>query len=266
MRFILLACLLTTTAASAQPTTVDIDFVNGFFGVMGQSTTYMETVPDSLRPLLPDGAEVLGALVPSGTRGSFVSAVVRLETDAQDAAQAFRARGVPGWEITDAPESQGGFASGAQRFEVELSRGEIGAGLMFSARPRGPGSLAVIVAQPRQPERADWETESIRRHMPALDSPPGGRQQNEGGGGSSDHWTNRAFLQSDLGLEDVAAHYGSQMEAAGWTDVASTLKDERAIGVWIHTLEGEMLTATLDVILDSPGTYALRLMLVGTEQ
>ncbi len=265
MRRIAFACLIATSGVSAQPVTIDVDVVHALVEMMGQPIGFVDAAPDSLRPLLPDGAEVLGALVPE-TPGPFTSVVARLEDEPAAAAEAFRARGVRDWEIRSPESERGGFAA-SDRFEVSVSRGGTEASLVFMARPRGLGSLVVLVVQPAQRGGGlDWEMEAVGRHLPVLIAPPGDTQRVQGGGGSLDYQVNRTTLESGLALEAVVTHYNRQMAAAGWTPVTYALEADHAFGVWTQTIEGEPLIVTLQITPGGAAEYALTLVLTGAEQ
>lgn len=52
--------------------------------------------------------------------------------------------------------------------------------------------------------------------IPNLTTPPESRQESRGGGGGSGRWYSEAYLETDLNLTTIAAHYATQLDKAGW--------------------------------------------------
>ncbi|MGB3542202.1 hypothetical protein [Rubrivirga sp.] len=277
---IAICALAWAIAPSAQPATYDADLVRAFFGLDG-SETLTAAAPDSLRSLLPPGAQVIGTRTFSGPLGGAL-VVARLGDAAEVAQLMYREMDTPGW-VPPAPKEpdsylEGGFTTDFPRdtttLNLEAETSEATARITFADFPRG-GSYVRVRVYPRDPvdvynERnarlnpppPSREQDRFDPHLPLMTAPPGGLQTATGGGGGggsgSNHYTARANLESDLLPAAVSAHYAAQMADAGWASAGDYASDTLATSSWTREGDDGPLAALLYIRALEDGSYALR--------
>lgn len=69
--------------------------------------------------------------------------------------------------------------------------------------------------------------------MPTLVAPPGSEQRGGGGGGGSeDMWETSAGLVTAMDLSGIVAHYGPQLQQAGWSAGDAAAAGNIAVQFW----------------------------------
>lgn len=190
-----------------------------------------EDVPTAIP--VPEGMSVVGGMVRSAPRygAPETEVVIDAPVGAEPAVEAYRALmasgGVAGegWAERDWHARRGGgFMSRPVAETAVFCRGRRGPALLVDAEAGdGGGSevrLSLIPAGRDTPcaheeERRGRGPDSV---IPVLVAPPGAHEVEGGsasfGGGAENATT---ALRTDLSPEDLAAHYASQLGAAGWT-------------------------------------------------
>lgn len=271
LRFLLLIGLsLAAPCLSAQTASDLLDVIYVVAGAQDEGDLVMGEVPDRLAQLFPLGATPVATL-----RGSY--AIGRVEQGADAATSAYASAPPPGWRTHDGSVGpEGGFASnvsyggGILLCEAGLPRPDAPVRVEFKARPGG-GSF--VVAQDGGWSRrlcdgteqshpmdsgAGFESELI--DLPALGAPAGSRVQVSGGGGSTDYQRQDATMMWDGIANAALAHYGQQLEEAGWTGVSAGGSADVAAGTW--SMGGAPPhTVTLEVVRSGPDEFSLRLTL-----
>jgi hypothetical protein len=91
------------------------------------------------------------------------------------------------------------------------------------------------------------------------------------GGGSrssgNNDWSTSTPLNTDWPIDEVFAHFVTQMEEQGWVADAEVTGSQMAMGSWTKTVEGGLeLIGNINVIETAEDTYELDLRLVGKSQ
>jgi hypothetical protein len=193
----------------------------------GDTRLLVGTLPAAL-PVeipLPDGCPIVGS-VERARHG--VTAVLDCTQPPAEILDFYKQRlTAAGWTSPETPHMQGGFQ---HTFFANHAT------YCYSAR--GPALSVQANAGPNAPSdvRLDLQTDPrfspcSRQHrmatrglvslIPALSPPQHSRQLAAGGGGGGTSWRSDATLQTDLDLDTLASHYGSQLESAGWTSAGT---------------------------------------------
>ncbi len=178
---------------------------------------------------LPEGSRVVGSFVYGQP-----TIVVETTTSSADAVLRFYRDHLPalGWHEEDHMLGrQGGFISTfmANRSFARFTREESPSTLHLMAF-LGPQDEVVAhislhddprpARQPRRRSHPDlWDI------LPPIEPPPGASQTGGGGSASDDRVESNAYLETDLDLTALAAHYTQQLKQAGWE-----LRDEAVSG------------------------------------
>ncbi|WP_412061675.1 hypothetical protein [Rubrivirga sp. IMCC45206] len=277
MRVLCLALFALAAGAHAQPATIDTEFVEAVLGITeSDGALLVGEAPDSVRVLLPEGADVLGTIASTDYRAPYVMTVARVDGDAAAVAATIRASTVDGWDVHPdprRPEARGGFVTEpALVSEVLFVRGEGPEQFGFvGVLPRSAGGAFVVVRMQEgtpyglDPDEAFDAHDRLKAHVPRLTSPPGDRQRATGGGGSGDYQILRAELDSDLPPAALASHYDAQLAEGGWTGLSGATRGDLAVSTWTRTIDGERFTATFEADRTADGTYALALVVLGPD-
>lgn len=290
MRPAALSALLLAGAAAAQPTpeTVDADLLYGFLGIEDASALTIGGSPSTeLLALLPPEAAVLGTLVQSfyinGDPIQQERVLGRTAASPEAAAADYTSRVPAGWRIPEPYEPVGrGFVSsrgdGRSAAQVDLcSEGASGhvASVEFGERPGG-GSYVTASRwaasrwlgdpcsspEERAARYPEGFPDDLSQQLPVLRAPQGVRLDETGGGGSGDYHVSSATLYSDAAIGDVAAHFGAQVEAAGWTERTGAVGDDLAVSFWTRDSDDGPLTLTFTAQPEDAGEFSLRLVLL----
>jgi hypothetical protein len=98
--------------------------------------------------------------------------------------------------------------------------------------------------------------------LPQLLPPPGAQVQASGGGGGSNMVAAEAEIHTSLSATELAAHYGAQLQAAGWEALDDSAADAIAWSTWHFLDEQENAwTATFYIVQlgDSPDDFVATL-------
>ena len=277
----LLVALLAATAVAAQPApeTVDADVFYGLLGIEDPSVLVTDGQPGpELQSLLPPGATVLAMLSRSPAPGGgerYGTVLAHVTAPPREAAEAYT---LPeGWSqpTQHEPEPYGFVSNESEireqtRFVLCPDDGGQDARLEFSGRPGGGAHVRVSLS-PIRPSWCTPRTESPRptgiqgRHremetkLPPLTAPEGTRLRQTGGGGGADDVEEVAELEGDLSLAEVAGHFGTEMEQAGWTQRGASVEPDLAVSTWTRGSDDGPLVLMLTARPDGPGAYSLRL-------
>jgi hypothetical protein len=284
MRTLLLLALC-VGAASAQPAAVDGELAFALLGIDDAEALAVGTAPDSLRPLLPEGATVLGTLrrdVGIGGRGT-VTVLGRLDESPEEVAAAYARNAPDGWTSYSPErfsEPAGGFASstsGTAGRSFQYYAGEDAervAQVSVIGRPAG-GAYVRVHQRWRHPletnphrgraERPAW-VDALEGSLPLLTAPEGDVQRRTGGGGGPDDDSSEADLRTDRPLAEVLTHIGGQMAEGGWTPGSHVSVGEVGTSSWVREWEGKSLAAMLYVRREAADRYALRIHVLGPDR
>ncbi len=89
--------------------------------------------------------------------------------------------------------------------------------------------------------------------IPPLTPPAGMQQRGGGGGGGGDSWYSTATLEADGDLATFAAHYGGQLEKAGWTRTDGGQSGPAAWHTWTFQDEEKEPWQGMFFMLKTPG-------------
>ena len=277
----LLVALVLAGAATAQPApeTVDIDVLYGLLRIEDPSVLDVGGVPSAeLQALVPTGTTVLATLTrPLGYEGEEQEVVVgRVTAAPREAADAYAERTPAGWSVPELVEGEPyGFVSNdagdLEDTTVQLCPDDGSpriAHVRFDRRPGGGSYVAAYQLGAAYATRCDPQAENDRmfrfgRELPALRAPAGTRLTTFGSSGSSGYQGQSARLRGEVSLGEASAHFGAEMEAAGWTERATTLDPDLAASVWTRDADSGPLTATLTARPDGPDEFDLRLVMLG---
>lgn len=271
-------CLLAalSVSANAQPSTVDVEFVEAFLGsgsVAGGVEVTPGEAPAGFAALLPDGAEVLGSFwVADPSGGRFGVIVARTGAEAATAEATLRERATPGWGPAagpEAPEPQGGFVSSgspASPIRLRQTGGSTRvATLGVQPRPEGGSFLVIEIREGGAPDAGAPSFETLAPHVPLLAAPPGATQHGSSSSGSHDEYQTRGTVETALAPAALLAHYGGQLVEEGWTHRAGGASADAAVSTWTRSAGGRRLVATLDAVRASRETYDLRFSVVARD-
>lgn len=269
---------------AAQPGSYDAEVVYALTGLSGPEAIRVGAAPDSLRPFLPAGAEVIATTDRPGPFGSrSVEVLARLAEAPADAEARYVAPDVAGWSLRppyvapDRPMSRVGFASsrsalGPRSIDYDSDSGPP-ATIAVRFRPRSEGGAFAEVEYRRLypfesdlRQRSEPESEALEAVLPFLTPPERGRQFRTGGGSSGDSFTSQAILESDLAPAEVSAHYGGLLEAGGWSAGGAASTDDLAISVWTREVDDALAAATFYAQRTQPNVYALRVHVIVTNR
>jgi hypothetical protein len=132
----------------------------------------------------------------------------------------------------------GGFLPGAASDSRMLRRGGEGPLLMLAA-------VAIDGALTDLRLRLDWEMprhlDEMGSHrmgmpgfnrMPRLHPPQGVTLEPQGSGGGGGRWHSEARVDTDLGVAELEAHFGSQLVEAGWTRLSGRADEVVGWSAW----------------------------------
>ena len=280
----LLVAITLAGAATAQPApeTVDVDVLYGLLGIEDPSALDVGGVPGAeLQALMPDGATVLATIMrPLSYEGDEQEVVLgRVVAAPKEAADAYAERTPAGWSVPGLVEGEPyGFVSNdvgdREDTAVQLCPDDGSARIAqvrFDRRPGGGSYVTVYQLGSAYATRCDPQAENDRmlrfgRELPALRAPAGMRLTTFGSSGGRDHQEQSARLRGEVSLEKVSAHFGAEMEAAGWTERTATLDPDLAASVWTRDADSGPLTVTLTARPDGPDEFDLRLVMLGSTE
>jgi hypothetical protein len=219
----------------------------------GDSETPEETellpgaVPASL-PVeipLPEGCRVVGS-VARAQRG--VTIVLDCAQPADEILAFYQERlTADGWTVPEMPHlQQGGFQHAFFANHATFCRGARGPALNVQATevPDLPTDVRLdLQTDPRYSpcgQQHHMPMHGQQNLIPALMPPPRCQQQGGGAGGGGTSWHSDATLRTGLDLASLAAHYGSQLEKAGWTRTGAGQDGPVAWSTWtFHDADAE---------------------------
>lgn len=173
---------------------------------------------------IPPGAEVMGSLVFE----ELAVTVVVVPMSAVDAIALVRSRlASDGWTPAPPPKPREPEGRGFVNRDDEQAdianlfcRGDATVRVVASAQLPQRSQLALLHQMHQQysactgdPKR---QTPWADLPVPALYPPPGARTQGTSSGGGGDSWESSARIVSAMTADDLLAHYGAQLETAGW--------------------------------------------------
>ena len=241
---------------------------------MEQTTIYIGTLPDDLpfELVLPDDAQVVGSIVRSDSNTYEIIADTQLEPDA---VVDFFTDALPDtWERIEGPVmSPGGFV------EREFTGGlfcsdDASLNVNVSTTDGEMSDLRLYIVSPADPYMCEGGAEMAMRDpfmmLPRLETPEGVELLPGSGGGSGGGFpgrrsaTSTANLATELPLDELAAAYNSQLEAAGWEQTDSAVSGGVAWSGWTFTDDEGALwggTFTLTANPTNEGEYTAWLMI-----
>jgi hypothetical protein len=226
------------------------------------------TTSDVERELtLPRGSELLGTITRDAS--TEVLALVPLEFDSARVAIQ-RALEEKGWQTPQPqtpPQPRGGFVSPATRLTVQgmLCKGRESTAVLLVApvagRPRTSFARVVLQSQTgfcsQQQQQRQRSMENPFDALPPLHPPSGTAGWCVGGGGRSSSGTSTR-IDTSLPANELVAHYGRQLEAAGWRPAPLS---SNASGMWTKPDTAGALEThiTVNQAGTRPGCYEARL-------
>jgi hypothetical protein len=190
----------------SQPATEDVQLLVG-------------RVPENLPVQLdfPEGSQVLGSMVDP----HFVHVLFDIAEIPEQVFSFYAERLLPiGWHQWEYPTASGGFQSEHfinQRVFCQSSKGP---GLTVIARRMQNQATEVRLRLELRTRNSLCKVRNPSHHrrepLPELLPPPDSYQQFQGGTAGADGGSSQATLKTGLTLSDVAAHYCTQLEKAGW--------------------------------------------------
>jgi hypothetical protein len=158
-----------------------------------------------------------------------------------------------GW-TNDGPPVPLGFTNMPSNAPMSVCRDTSFAAIGFADRPGGGSYERVTIAT--DPRRVCVGRPSVGNYfadvaIPALSPPPNGRAVGGGGGGGgADELYSRSIIEAPSNAREVAAHYTSLMEAAGWkSDGSANDGDDLVVTRFAITSRvGDALTAVITVV------------------
>jgi hypothetical protein len=214
---------------------------------------------------LPEGSRVLGTLI----RGlEDATCVIDVDLPPGQVLDFYRKHmQAAGWQESEFPAQfrQGGFTHTGLELDKRATfcHGSRGPSLVVSAYTRGDMgtdlrlevdlSDRTCVQQARMHRMTRGGIENI---IPRLDPPPGVKQvMGGGGGGGIDSFYSNATLEASTprDLAELAAHYATQLERAGWTRVEEGQSGPIAWNTWTFQDEDKEAGRGFFFILRMPG-------------
>jgi hypothetical protein len=240
-------------------------------------------LPRELPPdiALPEGSRVLGTLI----RGpGDATCVIDVDLPAEQVLEFYRERmQVAGWQESELPAQfrQGGFTHSGLELgkRVTFCHGSRGPSLVVSAHSRGESGtdLRLVVDLSdrtcvQQARMHRMTREWMGKIIPRLDPPSGVKQVMGGdiGGGNDSFYSNATLEASTPGdLTELAAHYATQLERAGWKGVEEGQCGPISWSAWTFQDEDKEAGRGFFFILRMPGQmeqYMLHLQVnLGTD-
>jgi hypothetical protein len=203
---------------------------------------FLRSLPQSLGldVPLPQGSRLVGSALHSRReQATRMDAVFDTDREPEEAVAAYEKElSERGWSPFERFGGMGGgFVPSGLGTGRSFRHGDEGPVLMISARGREslPTDLRVSL---------DWEIirhlPEMRMHarpegaerMPTLHPPEGMPMRGGGGGGGGGSWHSEASVETDQPVADLNAHFGGQLERAGWKRIASSVDEVTGWSTW----------------------------------
>lgn len=248
--------LALTSAVSAQSRTVPEELVIGLLGGRGgvaniEIGTLPQGFPADLR--LPAGARVAGGM---STARASATAVVVVPDDAANVRAVMESQlAQDGWGTRQSRSAsigfqRPGFQPGASERPGAGAFCKAGANLQVTAIPHESNvTLLRLDFVAPSPSRANCDMPAVgaTAFLPRFTSPEGTRMERSGTGGSDDGAEAHATLDSPLSAAELLAHYGAQLQEAGWIAKAAGGSTDTRVQDWTTTRDGIRWFGTLSV-------------------
>lgn len=221
-----LAALATTVPADAQtpePEMVPLELVQVLSRGGSAPEVLVGRLPEATARLLPlpEDSRVIGSLV----HGPFsASAIADPGSPATVQAEWVARLLEAGWTRFERP-SRGGFESGID-MGLQFCRGD-STSVSLGIYPNPRGGSYVHVSHPRTHRYSICATRSrqdrgMESPIPSLEPPAGSVHMRSGSGGSDDEWDAHTRIDSDLPVDELVAHYATQLREHGWEPLGRT--------------------------------------------
>lgn len=224
-----------TAAQASAEETVPLEFVEVLsgspFGPAGTPEALVGGIPQSTARVLPlpDDGRIVGSLVYRAYAVSAVAVPGVVGTVRDDWTDRLLGAGWTRYQ----PPSRGGFESRPAEGLQFCMGDSVTLNLGVTENPRGGSYVTVMHPTGRQYSICRHRE---RPHMPMNESlipslaPPGGAVAlGSGSGGGGDHWDAHARIQTNLTVDELVDHYGSQLRTEGWEVLERTSGQETAV-------------------------------------
>jgi hypothetical protein len=204
---------------------------------------------------VPSGSRLLGSIVRSEAGATTSMEIVLDAPGAPDDVVAFydRAFAPQGWHVRSSQSLGDGFLPnlGVRLRSYCTDAAEPAMALAINPTPAGPQDVRVTIRHPA-PGRPSFSAcaEPFRSHgsaalapggprepFPALYAPPGAQLDLEVRGDRSSRYDgsggqHQVLIESELGVTELAAHYGDRLRVAGWESRATGAAGDVAWSTW----------------------------------
>lgn len=220
--------VLTPAQTAAHDGTVPLEFVEVLsrspFGPATAPEVLVGRIPERTARVLPlpDDGRIVGSLVYPAYTVVAVAVPGATGTARDDWTERLFAAGWTRYE----PPSRGGFESNPVEGLQFCLGDSVTMNLGVSENPRG-GSYVVAMHPTCGQYSICQNRERAHMHMqesliPSLAPPGGAVALGSGSGGGGDEWNARARIRTDLTVDELVDHYGSQLRDRGWDVQART--------------------------------------------
>lgn len=257
----------------------------------GGPQLFIKRLPDNL-PVeipIPDGFDVVGGLWFANERLGGLETHVMLDAplDAEQVSEAYRQLmdSTAGWSERTPPgrPRHGGFVFGPHASPLLFCEEGSGSALVvapqeLAGEPNTTGVRLRLDTGPRtsctreQPERAAED----KWRIPLLTAPAGVRVLPEGKSATRrepDFESSSSMVEANMSLEQIAAHYNTQLAAGGWTLTGEEVSGPQAWSTWEFSDAQESFWAGAFASLglpqrlpETPRRYSLRVLAHHTEE
>lgn len=234
----------------------------GYAGLQQGGTVYVGSLPDDFALPVPDDVTVIGGVVYSATQ---MPTQIYLQTplSTQEVRDFYTASfTAPDWRSPSIPSGGSGFVT-AQVDSLSFCNDTDNSFVSIFSQPNGDQTDVTLYYQPDLPSSSQCSPQVAGQYtgqslIPSLVAPAGAMQSSSSGGGSSDQWYTGTQLTTSLTADELAAHYGDQLQTAGWTQIDQTSADPVATSIWsLSDEEGNPWTGILIIIQGSEQTNAM---------